>query len=92
MKDNKLPGSIVNIASIAARSGPVGHASYSASKAGVIAFTKTAARELGKFGIRVNAILPVMIKTPMADLLPDKVKLKAVWLRFNTSKFRRNRV
>ena len=80
MKENQLAGSIVNIASIAARSGPVGHASYTASKAGVIGFTKTAAKELGKFGIRVNVILPGFIKTPMTDIVPDKVKLITVLL------------
>ncbi|MDR2818516.1 MAG: SDR family NAD(P)-dependent oxidoreductase [Endomicrobium sp.] len=51
-------GSIINIASIAAFKSYVGSASYSASKAGVIALTKTAAREGGRFGITVNAVLP----------------------------------
>ncbi|MDR1434045.1 SDR family oxidoreductase [Candidatus Endomicrobiellum devescovinae] len=51
-------GSIINIASIAAFKPYVGSASYSASKAGVIALTKTAAREGGRFGITVNAVLP----------------------------------
>ena len=75
MKDNKLQGSIVNIASIVARTGLVGHANYTASKTGVIGFTKTAAKELGKFGIRVNVILPGFIMTPMTDVMPDKVYL-----------------
>merc|ERR1712123_48566 len=74
MKDNKLQGSIVNIASIVGRTGNVGQANYTASKAGVIGFTKTAAKELGRFGIRVNVILPGFIKTPMTDVVPDKVK------------------
>ena len=73
MKENQLPGSIVNIASIVARTGNIGQANYTASKAGVIGFTKTAAKELGKFGIRVNVILPGFIKTPMTDVVPDKV-------------------
>ena len=51
-------GSIINIASISAFKSYVGSASYSASKAGVIALTKTAAREGGRFGVTVNAILP----------------------------------
>merc|ERR1712218_720234 len=74
MKENQLSGSIVNIASIVARTGNIGQANYTASKAGVIGFTKTAAKELGKFGIRVNVILPGFIKTPMTDVVPDKVK------------------
>ena len=73
MKENQLAGSIVNIASIVARTGNIGQANYTASKAGVIGFTKTAAKELGKFGIRVNVILPGFIKTQMSDVLPDKV-------------------
>ena len=40
----------------------------------MIGFTKTAAKELGKFGIRVNVILPGFIKTPMTDVVPDKVR------------------
>ena len=74
MKDQQLSGSIVNIASIVARTGNIGQANYTASKAGVIGFTKTAAKELGRFGIRVNVILPGFIKTPMTDVVPDKVK------------------
>merc|ERR1711935_1125022 len=75
MKDNKLQGSIVNIASIVGRTGNVGQANYTASKAGVIGFTKTAAKELGRFGIRVNVILPGFIETPMTDVIPEKVKV-----------------
>merc|ERR1712209_256688 len=74
MKDHQLAGSIVNIASIVGRTGNIGQANYTASKAGVIGFTKTAAKELGKFGIRVNVILPGFIKTPMTDVVPDKIK------------------
>merc|ERR1719145_277009 len=74
MKDQQLAGSIVNIASIVGKTGNIGQANYTASKAGVIGFTKTAAKELGKFGIRVNVILPGFIKTPMTDVVPDKVK------------------
>ena len=73
MKENQLPGSIVNIASLAGKTAFPRNSNYSASKAGVIGFTKTAAKELGKFGIRVNVILPGFIKTPMSDVLPDKV-------------------
>jgi len=75
MKENQLPGSIVNIASVVARTGLVTNANYTASKAGVIGFSKTAAKELGKFGIRVNVILPGFIKTPMTDMFPDKARI-----------------
>ena len=51
-------GSIINIASISAFKAPLGDANYSASKAGLIAFTKSLSREGGRFGIRVNAVLP----------------------------------
>merc|ERR1711962_613287 len=74
MKDQRLTGSIVNIASIVGRTGNIGQANYTASKAGVVGFTKTAAKELGKFGIRVNVILPGFIKTPMTDVVPEKLK------------------
>ena len=74
MKEKNVSGSIVNIASVVARTGNIGQANYTASKAGVIGFTKTAAKELGKFNIRVNVILPGFIKTPMSDVVPDKVR------------------
>lgn len=66
--------SIVNIASIVAKYGNIGQANYSASKAGVVCFTQTSAKELGKFGIRVNAILPGFIETPIIKTVPDKIK------------------
>merc|ERR1712008_470704 len=74
MKKADIKGSFVNISSLVGKTGNIGQANYTASKAGVIGFTKTAAKELGKFGIRVNVILPGFIKTPMTDVVPDKVK------------------
>ncbi len=74
MKEAGIQGSIVNISSVVGKTGNIGQANYTASKAGVIAFTKTAAKELGKFGIRVNCICPGFIKTGMTDVVPDHVK------------------
>ncbi len=67
-------GKIVNIASVVGEMGNAGQANYSASKAGVIGFTKTVAREFAQRGINVNAIAPGYIQTPMTDVLPDKAK------------------
>jgi len=67
-------GKIVNIASVSGEMGNPGQANYSASKAGVIGFTKTIAREFAQRGINVNAIAPGYIETPMTEVLPEKVK------------------
>jgi len=67
-------GKIVNIASVVGEMGNPGQGNYAASKAGVIGFTKTIAREFAQRGINVNAIAPGYIETPMTDALPDKVK------------------
>lgn len=69
----KRGGAIVNIASINALRGKLGQANYAASKAGLIAFTKAVARELGREQIRVNAIAPGFIETPLTASLPTKV-------------------
>ena len=57
----------------AGKIGFAGHSNYSSSKAGVIAFTKSASKELGKYGIRVNCICPGFIETPMADNMMTEV-------------------
>jgi 3-oxoacyl-[acyl-carrier protein] reductase len=67
-------GKIVNIASVVGEMGNAGQANYSASKAGVIGFTKTIAREFASRGVNVNAIAPGYIVTPMTDVLPEKAK------------------
>lgn len=67
-------GRIINMSSVVGVTGNAGQANYSASKAGVIGFTKTCAKELASRGILVNAIAPGFIHTDMTDVLPDKVK------------------
>lgn len=65
-------GSIVNIASVSGQMGVAGQANYSASKAGIMGFTKTVAREVASRGITVNAVAPGFIQTEMTDALPQK--------------------
>jgi 3-oxoacyl-[acyl-carrier protein] reductase len=67
-------GRIVNISSVAGLMGNPGQANYSASKAGVIGFSRTIARELASRGITVNVVAPGFITTDMTDVLPDKIK------------------
>ncbi len=67
-------GRIVNVSSVAGVNGNAGQFNYSASKAGVIGMTKTAAKELGPRGILVNAIAPGFIETDMTAVLPDDLK------------------
>ncbi len=67
-------GSIVNLASVAGLYGNPGQMNYSASKGAVISMTKTSAKELGSRGIRVNAVAPGFISTPMTDKLTDEQK------------------
>lgn len=76
VQNNITNASIINISSIVAKYGNIGSSHYCASKAGVEILTKTAAKEFGKFGIRCNAVLPGFIKSPMTDIVPDKVKTK----------------
>lgn len=72
MKQRK--GSIINMSSVVGVSGNAGQSNYSASKAGMIGFTKSVARELGARNIRCNAIAPGFIITEMTDKLKDEVK------------------
>jgi len=69
-------GRIINIASVVGLMGNAGQANYSASKGGVIALTKTSAREFASRGILVNAIAPGFIKTAMTDVLSEEAKAK----------------
>jgi len=67
-------GRIVNIASVVGQMGSAGQTNYSASKAAVIAFAKSLAREVGSRGITVNAVAPGFIVSAMTDALPEEVK------------------
>ncbi len=67
-------GKIVNIASVVGRMGNAGQANYSASKAGVIALTKSTAKEFGSRNIQVNAVAPGFIETEMTAKLPQSVR------------------
>ncbi len=69
-------GKIINISSVSGILGNAGQANYSASKAGVIGLTKSAARELASRGIQVNAIAPGFIATDMTDAMPEEAKEK----------------
>lgn len=71
-------GAVVNVTSINGERGKFGQSNYAASKGGLIALTKTAARELGAFGIRVNAVAPGLVRTPMTAGLPEAVVARAV--------------
>ena len=70
----KRYGKIINITSVVGITGNAGQGNYSASKAGVIGFTKSMAKELASRGIRVNAVAPGLIKTDMTNVLTDEIK------------------
>lgn len=69
-------GSIINISSVVGVSGNAGQANYSASKAGIIGFTKSIAKELGPRNIRCNAIAPGFIETEMTKAIPEEARLE----------------
>lgn len=72
-------GSIINMSSVVGVSGNAGQSNYSASKAGMIGFTKSISKEVGSRGIRCNAIAPGFIETEMTAKLPEDVK--KVWVQ-----------
>ncbi|HET9251999.1 MAG TPA: 3-oxoacyl-ACP reductase FabG [Candidatus Eisenbacteria bacterium] len=71
-------GRIVNIASINGLRGKFGQANYAASKGGVVALTKTLARELGAYGVTVNAVAPGLVRTPMVGSMPPEAVAASV--------------
>ena len=68
----KRGGSIVNISSVVGVHGNWGQTNYAASKAGIIGFTKSLARELGSRNIRANVVAPGYVKTQLTDVLPEE--------------------
>jgi 3-oxoacyl-[acyl-carrier protein] reductase len=70
----KRAGSIVNVSSIVGVHGNWGQTNYGASKAGIIGFTKSLARELGSRGVRANVVAPGYVNTRLTDVLPEDAK------------------
>jgi 3-oxoacyl-[acyl-carrier protein] reductase len=74
MRGQDNGGSIINISSISGKVGLLGQTNYSAAKAGIIGLTKAAAKEVGFAGVRVNAVQPGLIRTPMTETMRDDIK------------------
>ena len=70
----KRAGSIVNVSSIVGVHGNWGQTNYAASKAGIIGFTKSLARELGSRGVRANVVAPGYVQTALTEVLPDEAR------------------
>ncbi len=70
----RLSGAIVNLSSIVGLRGNWGQTNYAASKAGIIGFTKSLARELGSRGVRANVVAPGYVKTRLTDVIPEEAK------------------
>src|SRR5205085_837567 len=79
-------GRIINVASIIGQTGAMGQANYAAAKSGVIAFTKSAALELARYHITVNAICPGFVETDMIAAMPDNAR-QAVQSRIPLGRF-----
>lgn len=74
MRDQPGGGSIVNISSISGKVGLMGQTNYSAAKAGMVGLTKAAAKEVGFANVRVNAVQPGLIRTPMTEGMREDIK------------------
>ena len=79
MIDNEIRGCILNVTSSAGLQGTIGQINYSAAKGAITAMTKSAAKELARYGIRVNAVAPVAA-TPMTETIRTDEKLQARYL------------
>jgi 3-oxoacyl-[acyl-carrier protein] reductase len=83
-------GKIINLASVVGQRGNFGQTNYGAAKAGIIGFTKSLAKELGKFGVTVNAVAPGFIRTRLTEKIPEKfqqqVKMLTALGRFGEPK------
>lgn len=73
MRDSGAGGSIINISSTSGKTGIFGQTNYSAAKAGIIGLTKAAAKELARYRVRVNAVQPGLVRTPLTESLPEHV-------------------
>jgi 3-oxoacyl-[acyl-carrier protein] reductase len=69
-------GAVINVTSVSGQQGMAGQTNYSASKAGIIGFTRSLAREVARFGVRVNAIAPGFIETDMTGAIDESVRKK----------------
>ncbi len=78
MMRQQKSGKVVNVSSINGLRGKAGLANYAASKAGLIALTRTAARELGPSNVNVNAVAPGLVETPLTASLPAQVRAEAL--------------
>lgn len=74
----KVEGVIINLSSVVGIEGNIGQANYSASKAGLIGLIKSLAKEFGRKNVRVNAIAPGFIETPMTEKLPEEIRKTAL--------------
>lgn len=72
MREQKF-GSIINISSISGKVGFFGQTNYSAAKAGIVGLTKAAAKEVARYGVRVNAVQPGLVVTPMTEVMSEEI-------------------
>ncbi len=68
-------GNIISLSSFSGLRGNFGQTNYTAAKAGIVGFTKTLSKELGKFGVRVNAVAPGFIESKMTEAMPEEMKV-----------------